>query len=432
METRGFDASVTDTTTVTNTTAESPGAVPGSGAAAKGRQKQGRKDGDASRPSKAKPNSAATNKTKNSKAKPNCTIVTQSKAQPSPGIDNSQIMSRLEKLEVMFSRVVDALPMSSVTAVGSHGTNLTEPEPRAGQPDDQFLLDRDDDDDDMNFHEFDQVKHETEEFSQEIKIPQLAAKFAVPSTLGRPINGEIADAITYMMEQKMEDKSLAEAAGKYPCPENCDLLDVPKVNNTIWERMSTSFRSRDFKLQNVQKSLTKGICAFANTLDPATMTDQQQDALALLCDANFSVNSLRKDFIKPEVHNDFRQFCKPSNKVTKFLFGDNLGKQVKDLQDQLKVTEGVMMRPKQGNQQTQYHPYKRYNDDARQKMKQAGWQTSQAMPGSSGRPFLGHKSWRGNTSRKTFTPHTFTPTAAAAKPARGRHFQPYRHNQGRK
>ena len=46
METRGFDASVTDTTTVTNTTAESPGAVPGSGAAARDkRQKQGRKDG---------------------------------------------------------------------------------------------------------------------------------------------------------------------------------------------------------------------------------------------------------------------------------------------------------------------------------------------------------------------------------------------------
>eukprot|EP00057_Strongylocentrotus_purpuratus_P015345 XP_011669819.1 PREDICTED: uncharacterized protein LOC105440909 [Strongylocentrotus purpuratus] len=322
--------------------------------------------------------------------------------------------------------------MSSGTAVGSHGAELTEPEPRAGQPDDHFLLDRDDDDDDLDFHDFNQGKHETEELSQEVKIPQLAAKFAVPSTLGRPINGEIADAITYMMEQKMEDKSLAEAADKYPCPENCDLLDVPKVNNTIWERMSTSFRSRDFKLQNVQKSLTKGICAFANTLDPATMTDQQQDALALLCDANFSVNSLRKDFIKPEVHNDSRQFCKPSNKVTKFLFGDNLGKQVKDLQDQLKVTEGVMMRPKQ-SQQTQYHPYKRYNEDARQKMKQAGWSTSQAMPGSSGRPFLGHKSWRGNTFRKTFTPHTYTPTAAAGKPAKERkHFQPYRDNQGRK
>ena len=56
METRGFDASVTDTTTVTNTTAESPGAVNGPGAAARDkRQKQGRKDGDASRPSKAKP-----------------------------------------------------------------------------------------------------------------------------------------------------------------------------------------------------------------------------------------------------------------------------------------------------------------------------------------------------------------------------------------
>ena len=127
METRGFDASVT------NTTAESPGAVNGPGAAARDkRQKQGRKDGDASRSSKAKPSSAATNKIKNSKAKPNCTIVTQSKAQPSPGIENSQIMSRLEKLEVMFSRVVDALPMSSGTAVGSHGTDLTEPEPRAG------------------------------------------------------------------------------------------------------------------------------------------------------------------------------------------------------------------------------------------------------------------------------------------------------------
>lgn len=106
----------------------------------------------------------------------------------------------------MFSRVIDALPMSG-TAVGSHGTEIQsrhdEPEPRAGQPDDHFLLDRDDDDDDVDYNEYSQGKHETEDFTQEVKIPQIAAKFAVPSTLGRPLNGEIADAINYMMKQKM-------------------------------------------------------------------------------------------------------------------------------------------------------------------------------------------------------------------------------------
>lgn len=154
---------------------------------------------------------------------------------------------------------------------------------------------------------------------------------------------------------------------------------------------STSFRTRDFKLQNVQKLLTEEICGFAHTLDPTAMTDQQQDALAQLCEANFSLNSLRNDFIKHEVHNDFRQCCKPSNKVTKLLFRDNSGKQVKDLQDQLKVLNrrghDETQRPSAySTVSTQYQPYKTYNKDAGCKKKQAGWSTSKThvMPGSLG------------------------------------------------
>lgn len=261
------------------------------------------------------------------------------------------------------------------------------------------------------------------------KVPAFAAKFAVASDIGQPLDEELANSVNYLMSHHLEEKVLDETSSKYPCPSNCRVIDTPKVNQTIWDNLSASVRTRDVKLQRVQKSLTRGISAYVSLLDPNNMSSEQQDVLALICNANFEMNALRKELIKPDLNTKFTHLCKPTNPVTKYLFGDDLGKQVKDLQDQHKAAAGVMRggykKPKPA-----YRPYPSQGSDRR--YKEAGWvsRTSYSdSPGSATRPFLGQRNqWRKKTPQ---APHTFTPTASR-EGHQAPHFRKSGQGQGRK
>ena len=238
---------------------------------------------------------------------------------------------------------------------------------------------------------------DSKSFSETTEIPSFAVKFAVQTGVGRALDNELSRSATFLMSNKLEEKVMEETANKYPCPANCPLMDAPQVNQSIWDRASTTTRSRDLKLQRVQKALTKGLTAFVHTLDPSSMNENQQDALALLCTANFELNLLRRDLIKPDMNREFTHLCKPSNPVTKQLFGDELGKKVKDLQEQRKATAGVMRGshahgPKLGKSgpHYQYHPYRKMDDAERRQARAAGWYTS-PTGGSQTRPFLGQR-----------------------------------------
>ena len=121
---------------------------------------------------------------------------------------------------------------------------------------------------------------------------------------------------------------------------------VPKVNEPIWNNIPQFSRSRDLKLQRIQKPLIKGLTALAKLSSDTELTDDLKESFLLLSTANFELNSVRKEFIKPDLNPQLSNLCKPSNKVTKWLFGDDLGKQVKEMQEEMKATSGVMKHAK--------------------------------------------------------------------------------------
>ncbi|XP_071502116.1 uncharacterized protein [Diadema antillarum] len=151
-----------------------------------------------------------------------------------------------------------------------------------------------------------------------VQVPSFAAKFAVSACVGDPINDELANSTNYLISHCLEEKSMEESAANYPAPSNCPNLLV-KVNPVIWDNVTQTTRSRDVKLQRVQKSLTRGLCAFLQTL-PTDLNEAQQDALALLCNANYEMNCLRKELIKPDMNAAYAHLCKPTTPVTAFLF----------------------------------------------------------------------------------------------------------------
>ena len=125
--------------------------------------------------------------------------------------------------------------------------------------------------------------------------------------------------------------------------------------------------------------------------------------------------------IKPDLNPLYHHLCRPTHPVIKHLFGDDLGRQVKDLLDQRKATAAVMRsQPRQDyKQQRSYNPYRREKSYAKNTMKQAGWfskkdqsRSSFPMSGNSERPFLGQHQNPKRGKYKQQTPYTYTPTAA--------------------
>ena len=251
--------------------------------------------------------------------------------------------------------------------------------------------------------------------AEALPVPAMAAKFMAPKDVGKPIDETIAQTANYLVKNQMEGKTLEDVSAKYPLPDNCQFIDTPKVNPPIWENLPSHTRSRDLKIQRAQKSLSKGLNAYLRTVSADTMSDTQQDALALLCNAQFELNCLRKDLIKPDLNSRYSHLCKPSTPVTRLLFGDNLSKQVKELKDQQLATAGVT----KGQGGRRYHPYQ-YQNRAMSQQRQyraAGWTSSSTayrpFSGMTDRPFLGRTQGRGRPqppgqSRRQQAPATQT------------------------
>ena len=125
--------------------------------------------------------------------------------------------------------------------------------------------------------------HDVEQYTSETCVPNIAAKFAVPTGVGEPVDEEIANSASYLIMNRLEDKVLSDTSAKYLPPSNCEFLDTPKVNSAIWDNLSKRSRTRDLKLQRVQRSLTRVLSAFAQSLSSQTITETQQDSLALIC-----------------------------------------------------------------------------------------------------------------------------------------------------
>jgi hypothetical protein len=171
---------------------------------------------------------------------------------------------------------------------------------------------------------------------------------------GKPLADDVAANVKCLFTSKMDSKKLTDTAAKYATPSNVECLAVPLVNEVIWNPMSSRLRTQDLRAQQAQKYLLKGVMALLSTVD--TISDQQKEAVVLLVAANNDLNTLRRDLIKPELKSNLTTLCKPTNPVTKYLFGDDLTKNIKDLETQQKTTSSVM------KSQTGFrrgHPYSR-------------------------------------------------------------------------
>ncbi|XP_072175289.1 uncharacterized protein [Diadema setosum] len=360
------------------------------------------------------------------------------KAAPPKEKTDAEVLSSLSKLESMFEKVMEILPSQPTRiqqqqlCAGHVGTACTA-ENHGGVPFGGMDVCATDDStqargtlhddhggssysgDECDFPAAAAGYAPAELTGRPVQVPSFAAKFAVSACVGNPINDELANSTNYLISHCLEEKSMEESVANYPAPSNCPNLLVPKVNPVIWDNVTQTTRSRDVKLQRVQKSLTRGLCAFLQTL-PTDLNEAQQDALALLCNANYEMNCLRKELIKPDMNAAYAHLCKPTTPVTAFLFGDDLGQRVKDLKEENRAAFSVVKGQAKRSTHQPYHPYKRTASGgfSRKQYRNAGWLAA----GDTSRPFLGQQ----QRGYRHSAPHTQTRPPPAHAHNRGQSY----------
>ena len=128
-------------------------------------------------------------------------------------------------------------------------------------------------------------------------------------------------------------------------PENCSSAKATRVNGGIWRRLRDSTKKRDVYMYKMQQALVKGIIPVARMADElmsAKSLDSEQvlsmkklslEALSLLTHVNYEVNMQRRFLMKPDIGRDYSALCSPLVPFTDFLFGDDLQKQLKDIEN---------------------------------------------------------------------------------------------------
>ncbi|WAR05796.1 hypothetical protein MAR_021165 [Mya arenaria] len=134
-------------------------------------------------------------------------------------------------------------------------------------------------------------------------------------------------------------------------PANCEGLTVVRMNQLIWDAVSPAARTADKKLQNIESLIVKGATLLTKVVDTmaklknsasdsdlGSLIENCNDALALLGHANKQVNLTRKDFLRPELKQEYSHLCSQSRPFTKFLFGDDISKSAKEIKDCSKIS----------------------------------------------------------------------------------------------
>ena len=160
---------------------------------------------------------------------------------------------------------------------------------------------------------------------------------------GPQVNAELANVVNAMVKEGLPEKKLQEKL-KYHRPENCESLTKVSVNQSIWDHLTPAARLQDVRLQKVQTSIIKGMCALTMTVDRCVdhiplisngndLLKSATDALALFANANSELNQRQRELIKPDLHDKYKHLYSSSLAITDQLFGYDLPKQVKELTD---------------------------------------------------------------------------------------------------
>ena len=192
-------------------------------------------------------------------------------------------------------------------------------------------------------------------------LGELSKLYESEGTVSDPINAKLASLVDKMVKTSLSEEKVREKHEKYNRLENCENLINTRVNPEIWTKVRSNTRSRDLKMQKLETSLLKSMIPIVKMSDKllelksnsksASQSDVSEflqlslDSLALMGHSINEVDIKRRELIKPDLNDQFKQLCGSHTPVTKLLFGDDLPKSVKEISETNKVGVKVSSKP---------------------------------------------------------------------------------------
>ena len=185
------------------------------------------------------------------------------------------------------------------------------------------------------------------------RLKKVESIFTKQKKLGPAVHTEIAKIVNSGAESSVDHKSkeVQELFDKYDRPENCEFLEVPKVNKVLWtsKDIGKTLKDGDRGLQRTQGYLVKGLIPLVMLMNKAlnSTTEESEemfelslDALNLLLYAHRDLSSQRRKLLTPALDKKYVALGNDGEKMSaNFLFGEqeDLEKRMKEIDDSLKL-----------------------------------------------------------------------------------------------
>ena len=197
------------------------------------------------------------------------------------------------------------------------------------------------------------------------RFSEMAKRFKVSENCDVNIDETLADTVTDLFRNGIEEERYSDLVKDdiNARPKNCEGLVTVKMNQLIWDSVSPAARSRDKKMQGIETSIVKAATILVKVVDKmakmegkkdensevGTLIDNCNDVLALVGHSNRQINLARKDFLRSEIKQDYTHLCNHNRPFTQHLFGDDVSKSAKELEDCSKITNRMFQnRPLRG------------------------------------------------------------------------------------
>ncbi|XP_073958392.1 uncharacterized protein [Choristoneura fumiferana] len=152
---------------------------------------------------------------------------------------------------------------------------------------------------------------------------------------GTSIHDTLANIWLPLLKKGITKENKDKLLKEYLIPNNCKLLQAPKLNAEISAAVSEIVRGRDKKYVAVQQQLGQGIAAISRAMDILLKTDNKVEALKYMSDGcrilSDSHHFFTKDRIKliiPSLEKNFLHVIQDAER-DEFLFGSTLSEKIK-------------------------------------------------------------------------------------------------------
>ncbi|XP_069129906.1 uncharacterized protein [Argopecten irradians] len=155
---------------------------------------------------------------------------------------------------------------------------------------------------------------------------------------------KIAEDITTAVRTNADVSELKQL---YKIPKNLECLLPPRTNSEVWGMVSPQFHGRDRLMQDLQELLAHSLTPIMFMIEKLRLKDLDMkeiqvllnNAVSLLCNLHYEMSVKRRFMLRSGIkHSHLQSLCNSETPIGAELFGDNVAKRIKDLDEVHKAT----------------------------------------------------------------------------------------------